>query len=865
MEIRAVLNLYSRDSLYRMSTWLYFLASSAEKRFSLACTRMTLDSKGKSAVLGAVTCLLLLASAKVPLLYSLALALGFVLTGVVPMMGGPSFMMCIVALAPVLWDDIDSSEEALTALMPSFVYFGVLSRNCPKCSTSLALTSFVLLVFHNPPFSTVLASSAALALLSYRIDFDSRSSWAILDSYRRSCRVYLDLFNNNADVILITDAKTEVLCANSKARQLLLEMGADINLPIKLGDVAGRSGESSVKTAVESCIKGQAIEQEVTFMNNAKAKADPFDVFLMKAEPFSWKQANCTKFTLTRISSIGQQRQLMASQTKEVIGSLKFTLKSLRDCLDEEELIRPDDLSRLHGVKLSLCSLLSLQMLGMGTVEMSMTSFNLQRELIDKIELSAQRALAREQEIIFNYEAEPYKVVGDASKTSNFVRVMLEFASKLAKVKSTIMLICGSQASYSQSYTKDETKILLSCSFSSVLINEDDLRFFFQTNNEPISLDKVLKISEQYGFGVASLPLMLKELSGKLVECWMQHDTSSKVFVSFSLPFNRALGQDGAPIKNEAPIQQHKSMIAQFPTPLRTVWKQQSKPIPEILAKFKPKEANRTRYQMKMHRSHSMRVVNKAPALCLADESPVITSFSNLSFPDIEENVKIGKVSPSFAVEADLDNSQHSEMQPIRQRRSRSDFKKSTFEIRRKMNIFSIKNPYRSCESIGIRSNKKKFLAPTEPDSNTLGFEQGPPKVLLVEDNLILRELLYKELCEACLWEPDVVSNGAEAVQKFKDYAELGYKYTAIFMDTTMPVMDGYSAAKRIRALELTNSVNHTHIFGILGKFEASSKERCISAGMDSAGKDYPVFKDINSSELSALIASVQSMSVKPA
>lgn len=163
---------------------------------------------------------------------------------------------------------------------------------------------------------------------------------------------------------------------------------------------------------------------------------------------------------------------------------------------------------------------------------------------------------------------------------------------------------------------------------------------------------------------------------------------------------------------------------------------------------------------------------------------------------------------------------------------------KSTRDITRRR-IYSRKNPHRSSDQIYIRSNVKKFLASTSIEGrSSLNIEIGPPKVLLVEDNSLIREAFKVKLFEACRWEPDVANNGAEALQMYKDYAALNYKYTAIFMDTTMPVMDGYTATKRIRTLELTNCYTNTRIIGLLSSFEKDSEQDCLSSGMDFVGKD---------------------------
>lgn len=77
-------------------------------------------------------------------------------------------------------------------------------------------------------------------------------------------------------------------------------------------------------------------------------------------------------------------------------------------------------------------------------------------------------------------------------------------------------------------------------------------------------------------------------------------------------------------------------------------------------------------------------------------------------------------------------------------------------------------------------------------------FDFGGKRVLLAEDLEFNAEIASEFLAEANLIT-DVARNGDEAVRMFSDSAE-GY-YSMIFMDIQMPVLDGYQAADKIRAL----------------------------------------------------------------
>jgi len=120
-----------------------------------------------------------------------------------------------------------------------------------------------------------------------------------------------------------------------------------------------------------------------------------------------------------------------------------------------------------------------------------------------------------------------------------------------------------------------------------------------------------------------------------------------------------------------------------------------------------------------------------------------------------------------------------------------------------------------------------------EPDTLTVeqkfqkpGMHLKDAKVLLAEDNIINQKIVLLSL-QKVVRQIDVATNGKEALELF------GLKqYDLILMDIMMPVMDGITATKKIREIEVTTE-RHIPIIAVTANALAGDRENCLAAGVD--------------------------------
>lgn len=114
-------------------------------------------------------------------------------------------------------------------------------------------------------------------------------------------------------------------------------------------------------------------------------------------------------------------------------------------------------------------------------------------------------------------------------------------------------------------------------------------------------------------------------------------------------------------------------------------------------------------------------------------------------------------------------------------------------------------------------------------------------RILIVEDEKALSRVLVK-IFEKNYYSVDAVYNGQEAL----DYIATG-NYDIVLMDVMMPVMDGITALKKIRA-----DGNQIPVLLLTAKSEADDKVM----GLDS-GANYYITKPFNTKELLAAVRAI--------
>jgi CheY-like chemotaxis protein len=105
--------------------------------------------------------------------------------------------------------------------------------------------------------------------------------------------------------------------------------------------------------------------------------------------------------------------------------------------------------------------------------------------------------------------------------------------------------------------------------------------------------------------------------------------------------------------------------------------------------------------------------------------------------------------------------------------------------------------------------------------------ERLPLHLLVADDNAVSQKVAVMML-KRLGYTADAVANGLEALHALE-----AKTYDVVFLDVQMPEMDGYEAARRIRADWAGREADRPKMVAMTGNAMQGDRERCLEAGMD--------------------------------
>ncbi|MGB2893943.1 MAG: response regulator [Albidovulum sp.] len=138
---------------------------------------------------------------------------------------------------------------------------------------------------------------------------------------------------------------------------------------------------------------------------------------------------------------------------------------------------------------------------------------------------------------------------------------------------------------------------------------------------------------------------------------------------------------------------------------------------------------------------------------------------------------------------------------------------------------------------------KSRLPAPAEPSAPEAAAGR-PMRVLAAEDNRT-NQLVFRKMVADCDMELQFAGNGREAVELWRSF-----RPDLVFMDISMPEMDGREAARAIRAAEASSGLSRVPIVALTAHAMDADRVSILEAGID-----HYLTKPLKKAEIVAKIA----------
>ncbi|MFY9468403.1 MAG: response regulator, partial [Lentibacter algarum] len=155
-------------------------------------------------------------------------------------------------------------------------------------------------------------------------------------------------------------------------------------------------------------------------------------------------------------------------------------------------------------------------------------------------------------------------------------------------------------------------------------------------------------------------------------------------------------------------------------------------------------------------------------------------------------------------------------------------------------------------EKLSLAAPRTEEVASVAADVVEANGEKRKMRVLAAEDNKT-NQLVFRKMVKALDIDLKFAGNGREAVELYQSFEP-----DLVFMDISMPEMDGKEATRAIRTLE-AESGKHVPVLALTAHAMGGDKEEIMSAGMDQF-----LTKPLRKAEIYAAIGGYQPKGVQP-
>ncbi|KAI4782840.1 hypothetical protein E4T52_02210 [Aureobasidium sp. EXF-3400] len=136
-----------------------------------------------------------------------------------------------------------------------------------------------------------------------------------------------------------------------------------------------------------------------------------------------------------------------------------------------------------------------------------------------------------------------------------------------------------------------------------------------------------------------------------------------------------------------------------------------------------------------------------------------------------------------------------------------------------------------------LEKHNKLIRSRSEGQAGSVQLRRVKPRILLVDNNEVNLKLLQTFFVRRGFTDMKLARDGSEAVRVYEDALHQHNPFNLVFMDISMPVMDGFEATSHIRQREISMGYSdepyHSLVVALTGNASAEDQTQAFTNGMD--------------------------------